>query len=141
MGISSISDRNEQDLDINRDQVKLETSQAAAINRAFVAWMPEATMDVHEKGDDYYQVNIGCVSNVNIHPSLQDFCRNIVFPEVEEALAKKKFTFHEYLITQLMGIESAAGVAYARPRSGETGIHEALQYDRPERRTQQPWHL
>lgn len=104
--------RNEQDLDLNRDHVKLESPEVEAIHRVFRTWMPEVTMDVHEKGDDYYRVSIGCVSNANIHPQLQKFSRNTILAEVEKNLKKKRITFHEYLITQQMGIDSSAGVTY-----------------------------
>ena len=106
--------RNEQDLDLNRDQVKLESPEAEAINRVFVDWMPELTVDVHEKGDDYYRVSIGCVSNANIHHRLQEFERNVLLTEVAEKLEGQGITFHEYLITQAMGIDSSAGVNYGR---------------------------
>lgn len=104
--------RNEQDLDSNRDHVKLESQEVEAIHHVFRKWMPEVTMDVHEKGDDYYRVSIGCVSNPNTYPQLQDFSRKTILDEVEKYLEKKKITFHEYLITQHMGIDSSAGVRY-----------------------------
>jgi hypothetical protein len=104
--------RNAQNLDLNRDHVKLEAPETETIHRVFRLWMPEVTLDVHEKGDDYYKVNIGCVSNVNIHSSLQGFSREKVLAEVEEKLKSKEITFHEYLITQEMGIDSSAGVTY-----------------------------
>ncbi len=111
--------RNEQDLDLNRDHVKLESPEVETIHRIFRQWMPEITMDVHEKGDDYYRVSIGCVSNVNIHQNLQNFSRNIILKEVEKELQEKKITFHEYLITQPMGIDSSAGVSYRNEDSRE----------------------
>jgi len=104
--------RNEQNLDLNRDHVKLESPEVEVIHDVFRTWMPEVTMDVHEKGDDYYQVSIGCVSNINIHHDIQDFSRNTVLPEVEKSLKAKRITFHEYLVTQEMGIDSSAGVTY-----------------------------
>lgn len=104
--------QNEQDLDLNRDHVKIEAPEVEAIHNVFRTWMPEVTMDVHEKGDDYYRVSIGCVSNVNIHSSLQEFSRHTILAEVEKKLRKKNITFHEYLITQPMGIDSSAGVRY-----------------------------
>lgn len=104
--------RNEQDLDLNRDHLKLESTEVEAIHRVFRTWMPEVTMDVHEKGDDYYRVSIGCVSNANINLKLQYFSRNTILAEVEKNLKKKQITFHEYLITQPMGIDSSAGVSY-----------------------------
>lgn len=104
--------RNEQDLDLNRDHVKLESTEVEAVHRVFRTWMPEVTMDVHEKGDDYYRVSIGCVSNANISFQLQEFSRETILREVKENLERGKITFHEYLITQPMGIDSSAGVRY-----------------------------
>lgn len=105
--------RNVQELDLNRDQVKLESPEAETINRIFRTWMPEASLDVHEKGYDYYQVSIGCVSNINIAGSLQEFSRQRILPEIAKKLDQEKITFFEYLITQRMGIDSSAGVNYA----------------------------
>ncbi len=104
--------RNEQDLDLNRDHVKLEAPEVETIHHVFKAWMPEVTMDVHEKGDDFYRVSIGCVSNANIHRSLQEFSRSKILAEVWKKLEKKRITHQEYLITQRMGIDSSAGVQY-----------------------------
>lgn len=104
--------RNAQDLDLNRDHVKLEAPETKTITRIFREWMPEVTLDIHEKGDDYYRVSMGCVSNANIEQSLQEFSRNIIFPEVDQKLKKRNITFHEYLLTQQMGIDSSAGVTY-----------------------------
>ncbi len=104
--------RNEQDLDLNRDHVKLEAPEVEAIHHVFRTWMPEVTMDVHEKGDDFYRVSIGCVSNANIHRRLQEFSRSKILAEVWKKLEKKRITHQEYLITQPMGIDSSAGVQY-----------------------------
>jgi hypothetical protein len=105
--------RNETGLDMNRDHVKLEAAGVEAIHRVFRAWMPEVTIDVHEKGDGYYKVNVGCVSNANISRVLQDYSRRTILPEVEAALRKKNVTFHEYLVTEEMGSTGAAGVETA----------------------------
>lgn len=110
--------RNELDLDMNRDHVKLEGPGVEAIHHVFRTWMPEITMDVHEKGDDFYRVSIGCVSNVNINATLREFSRYKILAEVEKRLKKKRITFHEYLVTQPMGIDSSAGVRY-RPEDME----------------------
>ena len=104
--------QNEIELDMNRDHVKLEAESVAAIHRVFRAFMPEVTMDVHEKGDDYYRVSIGCVSNANISPALLELSRTKILPEVEKNLAAKNLTFHEYLVTSEMGIDTSAGANY-----------------------------
>jgi hypothetical protein len=102
---------NEIDLDMNRDHVKVEAEGVAAIHRVFREFRPEVTIDVHEKGDDYYRVNIGCVSNANIDARLQDFSRRVLLAEVETALAARKITFHEYLVSEEMGLNTSAGAA------------------------------
>lgn len=104
---------NEQNLDLNRDHVKLEAEETAAIHRLFMTWLPEVTLDLHEKGDDYYRVSIGCVSNLNISPELQQFSRQVLFPEINRSLEKRRITFFEYLVSQEMGIDSSAGVRYS----------------------------
>lgn len=109
---------NELGLDMNRDHVKLETEGVRAIHRVFRAFMPEVTIDVHEKGDDYYRVSIGCVSNANIARELQDLSRRTVLAEVEKSLKKMRIAFHEYLITEDLGADTSSGAAYARTGSG-----------------------
>lgn len=109
----NLSDRrpNEQDLDMNRDHVKLESGGAAAMHRVFRTWMPEATLDMHEKGDDYDRVSLGCVSNINIAPEIQAFSRRVVLDGVRRALAKKNITFGEYVVRDEMGVNTATGAA------------------------------
>jgi len=104
--------QNEQDLDLNRDHVKIESSEVKAIHHVFRKWMPEVTLDVHEKGESYYKVSIGCVSNPNVHPLLQRFSRDTILADAEKNLKEKDVTFQEYLITQRMGVDSSAGVRY-----------------------------
>jgi hypothetical protein len=118
--------QNEDNLDLNRDHVKLESAEVRAIHRAFRDWMPEVTIDLHEKGDDYYRVSIGCVSNANIGARLQEFSRNTILAEVRKSLEKKKVAFFEYLVTQEMGLDSSAGVRY-RPDE-LAGREEMMRY-------------
>jgi hypothetical protein len=115
--------RNEIDLDMNRDHIKLEAEGVQAIHRVFTAWMPEVTLDAHEKGDDYYRISIGCVSNLNIHQSLQDFSRNTLLTQVEKSLAKRRLAFHEYLVEEEMGVNTASG---AELRPDETAGREMM---------------
>ena len=100
---------NEIGLDLNRDHVKLESESVRALHRVFREWTPEVTIDVHEKGDDYYRVSIGCVSNANIAPVLQEFSRTVLLAEVETELSKESVAFHEYLITEDLGVDTSSG--------------------------------
>lgn len=100
---------NEQNLDLNRDHVKLESPETQAIHKVFRTWMPEVTLDLHEKGDDYYRVSTGCVSNVNINPSIERYSREKIFPAIEKKVAADGFTWHEYLVSEAMASNQAAG--------------------------------
>ena len=102
---------NEIELDMNRDHVKVEAEGVAAIHRVFREFRPEVTIDVHEKGDDYYRLSIGCVSNANIDARLQDFSRRVLLTEVGSALDKRNIAFHEYLVSEEMGLNTSAGAA------------------------------
>lgn len=105
---------NETQLDLNRDHIKLEGEGTRAIHRVFRAWWPEVTIDVHEKGDDYYRVSIGCVSNLNISQEIQTYSRQVILSEVEEKLKKRNITFHEYLVTEELGIDTSSGAMVRR---------------------------
>jgi hypothetical protein len=107
--------QNEQDLDLNRDHVKLEASSTRALHAVFTRWTPEVTLDVHEKGDDYYRVSTGCVSNLNIHPSLQRFSRETLLAATEKSVNARGYTWHEYLVTEELGSTSAAGTPDREP--------------------------
>jgi len=118
--------RNEQDLDLNRDHVKLESEEVRAIHRVFRAWMPEVTIDVHERGYNYYNVSIGCVSNVNINPGLQEFSRQKILAEVAQNLEKQRVTFHEYLVTDDIAGDSTAPIGYRK--EDLAGVAETKRY-------------
>jgi hypothetical protein len=100
---------NEQDLDLNRDHVKLESPETRTIHAVFSRWMPEASMDVHEQGDNYYRVNTGCVTNANIAPAIRKFETDTIFKETSALVTAAGYTWHEYLVTEAMGSQGAAG--------------------------------
>jgi len=110
--------QNEIGLDLNRDHVKLEGESTRAIHRVFQLYQPEVTMDVHEKGDDYYRVSVGCVSNLNIHQSLQDCSRQTIFSGIEKKLLKKGLTFHEYLVSEPLGVDTSSGARIFEEAAG-----------------------
>ena len=104
---------NELGLDMNRDHVKMESQGVQAIHKVFRAWMPEVTLDVHERGDDYYQVTMGCLSNLNADPAIQEYSRRVILATVSEKLAEKKIPFHEYVVTSEMMPNDASGADFS----------------------------
>jgi len=103
---------NEIGLDMNRDHIKMESEGVQAIHRVFRAWMPEVTLDVHEQGDNYYRISLGCVSNVNVDPSIEAYSRRVILNSVGEALARDKITFHEYIVTSENMPSDASGADF-----------------------------
>jgi hypothetical protein len=73
---------NEQGLDMNRDHSKLETPGAEAMHRVFTALYPEVTFDMHEKGDAYFKINLGTVTNLNIDRRVEEYCYRVILPAV-----------------------------------------------------------
>lgn len=102
---------NELDLDMNRDHIKMEAEGVQAMHRVFRTWLPEVTLDVHERGDNYYRVSLGCASNINVDPCIQDFSRKTILSRVQAQLEQEHIPFHEYLVTEEMGINTASGAA------------------------------
>jgi hypothetical protein len=117
---------NEIGLDMNRDHVKLEAEGVRAIHRVFRAFRPEASLDVHEKGDHYYRVSIGCVSNINISPALLDFSRARILPEVQANLSGRSITFFEYLVTEDLGVDTSAGARTPTPGTAGSAPREEM---------------
>jgi hypothetical protein len=107
---------NEQNLDLNRDHIKLEAPPVEAAHTVFRHWLPEVTMDLHEKGLNYYQIDIGVVSNINIDKKLQDYSRKKILPYIEKELERGKFTLHEYLVRQPIGMDTSSGAALSQQR-------------------------
>jgi hypothetical protein len=111
---------NEQGLDLNRDHVKLESPETRAIHAVFGRWMPEVSLDLHEKGDDYYRVNTGCVTNANIAAAIRRFSIDTIYKETEAYVQANGSTWHEYLVTEAMGSQGAAGAPEPAGASRET---------------------
>jgi hypothetical protein len=91
---------NEQGLDMNRDHSKLETPGVEALHRVFTALYPEVTLDMHEKGDDYFKINLGTVTNLNIDPRIGEFSHRVILPAAFQAAGATPA--REYLIQTTM---------------------------------------
>ncbi len=91
---------NEQGLDMNRDHSKLETPGAEAMHRVFTALYPEVTFDMHEKGDAYFKINIGTVTNLNIDRRIEEYSYRVILPAVFKGVGATPAC--EYLIQTTM---------------------------------------
>lgn len=91
---------NEQGLDMNRDHSKLEAPEVEALHRVFAALYPEVTFDMHEKGDGYYRINVGTVTNLNIDPRIGEYSHRVILPAAFKLAGETPA--HEYLIQTTM---------------------------------------
>ncbi len=109
---------NEQGLDMNRDHSKLETPGAEAQHRVFAQLLPEVTFDMHEKGDAYFKINIGTVTNLNIDRRIGEYSYRVILPAVFKAVGATPAC--EYLIqTTMDDLPSSGAVPEGLANPGE----------------------
>ena len=109
---------NEQGLDMNRDHSKLETPGAEAMHRVFTALYPEVTFDMHEKGDAYFKINLGTVTNLNIDRRIEEYSYRVILPAVFKGVGATPAC--EYLIQSTMDdLPSSGAVPEGLANPGE----------------------
>lgn len=79
---------NGQNLDLNRDYMKLESPEVRALVGLFNAWDPLLTVDMHTTNGSYHSepVTYATLLNANGHPALADFMWRKLFPAVARGL-------------------------------------------------------
>ena len=101
--------KNANDMDLNRNHAILSEPESYALHRLFLEWMPEVTLDVHEYDaikEEWVshgfvkdaEEMMGGVTNLNIAPSLMDFSRETLIPEVGQQIQRDGFSFHRYIV-------------------------------------------
>ncbi len=75
---------NAQELDLNRDYIKLESPEAQALVRFFSEWDPHITIDTHTTNGSYHQYTLtyDYPLNPSGHPAPIEFVRDRLLPEV-----------------------------------------------------------
>jgi hypothetical protein len=79
---------NGQNLDLNRDYMKLESPEVGALVDLFNTWDPVLTVDMHTTNGSYHRepVTYSTVLNPNSAPSLRDYMWQKLFPAVARTL-------------------------------------------------------
>ncbi len=82
---------NGQQLDLNRDAVKLESPEMRALIKLFNEWDPVLVVDMHTTNGSYHQepVTYSPLLSPNSDPKLVDYMWQKFFPAVTETLKKK----------------------------------------------------
>lgn len=82
---------NGQNLDLNRDFLKLESPEVTALVRTFNEWDPIVFVDMHTKNGSYHQepVTFCTAANPNTSPELMDYMWQEFFPAVQKQMKKK----------------------------------------------------
>ncbi|MEN8154016.1 MAG: M14 family metallopeptidase [Acidobacteriota bacterium] len=88
---------NGQNLDMNRDYIKIETPEVKALINLFNTWDPVLFVDLHTTNGSYHQepVTYTTLSNPNSSEKLMDFMWEKMFPEVQKIM---KTRFNTYAI-------------------------------------------
>lgn len=85
---------NAQNLDLNRDFMKLETPEVRALIDVFNTWDPVLFVDMHTTNGSYHRepVTYTTLKSPNSDPQLMDYMWDKLFPEVAHTL-KKQFKY------------------------------------------------
>jgi hypothetical protein len=82
---------NGQNLDLNRDFLKLESPEIKALIGLFNEWDPVLFVDMHTKNGSYHRepITFTTLSDPNSHSKIQNYMWNKFFPEVQKILKEK----------------------------------------------------
>ncbi len=89
---------NGQNLDLNRDHMKLESPEVVSFVKMLNDYDPQVTVDLHTTNGSFhgYHITYSYALNPVIEPGLDDYTRNVFFPKVEEKVKAQKFRIHRY---------------------------------------------
>jgi hypothetical protein len=101
--------RTSDSLDLNRTHLLLTSPEPRGLHDLFERWRPEVTLDVHEfnpYGSEWtgagfvktVDVQYGVLTNVNSPKAIRDFELAAVCPAIAQAMDRKGYRFHEYLV-------------------------------------------
>jgi hypothetical protein len=82
------SRENAKGLDLNRDYMKLESSEARALVAAFTAWDPHLMIDLHTTNGSYhgYHLTQSIPLNLSLSPAILTYHRETMMPEIMKGL-------------------------------------------------------
>jgi hypothetical protein len=82
---------NARGLDLNRDFMKLESSEARALVALFTRWNPDVIVDLHTTNGSYhgYHLTYAPPLNPNTDARISQFTRERLLPSVREAMASR----------------------------------------------------
>jgi len=86
---------NGQNLDLNRDYMKMDSPEIRALVTLFCQWDPVVIVDMHTTNGSYHQepVTFSTLTNPNTSKILQDYMWFKLFPKVAKTL-KEKYHYH-----------------------------------------------
>ncbi|MFZ4621861.1 MAG: M14 family metallopeptidase [Bacteroidota bacterium] len=89
---------NGQNLDLNRDHMKLESPEVTSFVKMLNEYDPQVTVDLHTTNGSFhgYHITYSYALNPVIEPGLDEYSRNVFFPKVEEKVKAQKFRTHRY---------------------------------------------
>ena len=88
---------NEQDFDLNRDYIKLESQEIQAlVTRVLNVWHPDIHVDTHHGGAVPYTLTYQTCLNPTCDQGLVDLGNKVIIPRIQNALRKENYDGHVY---------------------------------------------
>jgi len=90
---------NAQNLDLNRDFIKLDTKNAIAFTKIFHAWDPDVFLDTHTTNGSEHQYTITLIvaHPVMLPEELSDFYYNTMIPDLYKKMAEGEYEMIPYV--------------------------------------------
>ncbi len=89
---------NGQGLDLNRDHMKLETPEVVSFVKMLNEYDPQVTIDLHTTNGSFhgYHITYSFALNPVIDQTLDNYTRNVFFPNVEQRVESDHWRIHRY---------------------------------------------
>ena len=133
-----------ENLDANRDYLKVEHPEVQTIHRAINAYEPEVILDVHEYTVNpaplknvgtngsiaSYDLLISSAKNLNIPQTLRKASDELLLPKVFKTLEKEQLSYHDYytLATENGVLTATEGSTEARIGRNALGLKNTMSY-------------
>ncbi len=108
---------NEQNFDMNRDYLKLESQEIQAlVTKVLVEWQPDIHVDTHHGGSAPYTLTYQTIMNPAGDPEIMRVANEMIVPRIREALRAEDYDGFWYSGPQRVNGEAGWGPTSVEPR-------------------------
>lgn len=122
---------NAQNLDLNRDFIKVDTENGRTFNRLFAKWNPDVMIDNHtSNGADYqYVMTLISTQKDKMEPALASYLEDFLLPDLFAKMKNGRYEMTPYVYARNTPDDGIAGfMDYPRYSSGYASLHNCISF-------------